>query len=511
MTLEQKVGQLLLLGFNGTQIDQGLKDTLQLLKPGGIVVFGRNIKTAMQTARLNFDAQLVAKKSAGVPLLISVDQEGGPVARIKTVKPLPSARALGQSDDRHLAQRAGLLTGNLLRTLGFTMNLAPVLDIGEKDEQTFIGVRAYSPDPKVVADMGLGFAAGLREAHILPTAKHFPGHGGKIVDSHLSLSINGENLSNLLQKDIFPFVDYSKSANSAVMMAHVAYPHLDSENVPATYSKKIVTDLLRSKLGFRGLVISDDIEMGGAQVGRTVGERAVRAIAAGVDMVMLAWNRAAQWQARNALLQAVRSGQLPISRIDQSVRRILETKKDFVSTNTPFPNVAQLDASLRNKDLQTLSDQVSWQVYQKEKPKLEKSVGLFVRNNGAPLRRLRFISGHSQILRSLTQMKTHLNLSGEPFYRVNLSQTMQWLSSDKGNGLVIIVSGVRTARMVQQLSEAVRKQVIVINAEMLSAHRNRSDYMAVVDMWTYHPNIAEWLIKSIEAAQSLALRRPATY
>ena len=169
----------------GEKLNHGLDSAIRGNKPGAIIVFGRNIKSADQISKLCYSAQAASYEATGVPLLIAVDQEGGNVTRIRTAPPLPSALALGKTRDPALAKEAGHGTGRLLRSLGFNMNLAPVMDVTDPSHDRFIGTRTFGDDPQLVAKMSTAFALGLQESDILPTGKHFPGHGGLNQDSHL--------------------------------------------------------------------------------------------------------------------------------------------------------------------------------------------------------------------------------------------------------------------------------------------------------------------------------------
>lgn len=284
-----------------------LKDTLETLYPGAIISFKRNIKTPWQTAELNSMAQEISLKNTNLPLLIMVDQEGGVVSRIKTRPYSPSALSIGFTENPSLAKEAGLATGKVLSLVGFNMNLAPVVDISDPFQTNFIGNRSFGKDPHLVKVMGQKFADGLEDSGVLPTLKHFPGHGGSIKDSHYSLPSKLSSEEELLANDLIPFSHFSKGTfPGAVMVAHISFPNIDSSGLPATFSKVLINNVLRERLGFEGLIITDDIEMHGAKIIPSVGERAVRAIEAGNDMVMIAWTKKIKKAAYNALLNAVK-------------------------------------------------------------------------------------------------------------------------------------------------------------------------------------------------------------
>lgn len=327
LTLKQKIGQLLIVGFPGTQYGHSLKKLIPRIQPGALIAFGRNVKSLTQVAELNRQAQRNSMKLNNLPLFIMVDQEGGSVARIKTTPPMPSALSLGGTNEPELVTQMGTLVGNLLSTVGFNFNLAPVLDIGDPKRPSFIGNRAFGGDTDLVSRMSEAFSRGLANAKIVPTAKHFPGHGGLTQDSHKKTPSKLMSLEELEANDLVPFKSFVKlDVPTAIMVAHVAFPHIDESGLPAAFSHVMISDILRDNLGYEGLVITDDIEMLGAEFAGTVGERAIKAVEAGCDMVMVAWSFNRQIEAFNALHAAVKDGRLTEERINQSVLRILRAK-----------------------------------------------------------------------------------------------------------------------------------------------------------------------------------------
>jgi beta-N-acetylhexosaminidase len=363
LSLEQKVGQLLIVGFQGTALDPVTRKHFETIKPGAIILFKRNISTPFQISLLNDSLQSLARKSFGVPLLLAVDQEGGNVVRIPTDPLLPSAHALGVSNDPNLLFSFGRETGTVLKNLGFNMNLAPVLDLGSY-QWDFLGTRVFSTHPQAVAEMGTKFAEGLLSAGVLPTAKHFPGAGGLQGDTHLSQVVASHPVEN--QK--IPFHEFTQIYPSAVMMSHVAYTHLDPKGWPASLSEKIISERLRRDLNYNGIVVTDDLLMKGVQVEGSLEKTALRALIAGNDLIMLTWSRRDQLKVYRYLVRAARTGLLPQKLIDQKVARILKIKSILAaSLSVPrrFPgwrsprlatlNDALLKEILRNSNLQNLS------------------------------------------------------------------------------------------------------------------------------------------------------------
>ncbi|MEM7647034.1 MAG: beta-N-acetylhexosaminidase, partial [Pseudomonadota bacterium] len=369
MPIDKKVGQLFIFGFTGSSYDQSLKKQLETLYPGAVIVFGRNIKTLNQVKQLNRKAQKTSIKNTGVPLLISVDQEGGKVIRIKTSPSLPSARTLALTDDENLVQEAGYVTGRLMTALGFNMNLAPVVDISNTNFTDFLGNRSFSNQKDIVKKMSTAFSKGLVDAGILPTAKHFPGHGGVQTDSHLSTPYKQITLTELLFNDLAPYKEMQNNRIPfAIMASHISYPLIDPSKKPASFSPLLLKNILREGLGFNGILLTDDIQMGGAKMDRlSVGERAVQAVLAGNDLIMVGWNYRVQKQAVRALIKAVRQGRISEERINQSLKRLLSYKMKFYKKYQK----ESLKQQLAIIPLKKTYDRIFHQVFAKQTPDID--------------------------------------------------------------------------------------------------------------------------------------------
>lgn len=326
LTVQQKVGQLLMLGFGGTRMDRTIASFLDDMQPGGVALFSRNIDSPEQTMVLIREVR--THDPAGVPMFVSVDQEGGNVVRIKKhATILPSAMALGAAGDPELARRIGQSLGRDLRLLGFNMNFAPVLDVASNPNNPVIGIRSFGSSPKVVGDLGAAYAQGLQSEGVLAVAKHFPGHGDTDSDSHYHLPLLAHDRARLDEVELYPFARAFAEGLDAIMTAHIALPALtDSGDLPATVSERVLTRLLREELGYDGLVITDGLEMQGIVQRFGSGEAAVRAVLAGADMVMVLWYPEKKREVRDALVAAVQSGRIPAWRLDQAVRRVLVAK-----------------------------------------------------------------------------------------------------------------------------------------------------------------------------------------
>ncbi|MBX9767107.1 MAG: beta-N-acetylhexosaminidase [Bdellovibrionales bacterium] len=297
-------GLPLLVGFEGTSLKPDLERKIRTLHPGGIILFSKNISNQEQLKGLIAEAQELSLRESGRKLLVAIDQEGGEVSRIKVNPPLPSALSIGLLGDASVAKHLGHYTGRILNDLGVNMNLAPVLDLADHDQSSFIGTRSYGADPNLVSIVANEYAAGLIAHGVLPTFKHFPGHGNTMTDSHRSQFRKHIGLSTLLERDLVPFkYVFNHLPFSAVMSAHIGFPDFDSTGMPASFSPVILKDVLRSVMEFRGLIVSDDLQMQGAKISGNAGDRAVRSLKAGADVLIFAWNYKDQWDA----FQGIRS------------------------------------------------------------------------------------------------------------------------------------------------------------------------------------------------------------
>lgn len=325
LTLDEKVGQLMMVGFAGQSIDDSVVELVKGRHVGGVCLFGRNIESAAQIAKLN--DELRALFSGAIPPFIAVDQEGGNVVRIDDGNlVLPGNMLLGATRDPELAYQAGLRQGEDLFRLGFNMNLAPVLDVNSNPRNPVIGIRAFASDAEVVSQLGARFVEGQQAAHIATVAKHFPGHGGVDVDSHRGLPVVRATRAQI-DDDLKPFAVAAAAGLDGMMTAHVATPTLTGDDLPATLSQSALAGVLRGELQFDGLVLTDELEMDAIDHRFGVGHAAVMAISAGADMVLVPWRAEKKAEVYESLLSAARSGVLPRERLDQAVRRILVVKE----------------------------------------------------------------------------------------------------------------------------------------------------------------------------------------
>ena len=328
MTIEEKVGQLIMVGFDGTQANEAIETHIRERFVGGVVLFSRNIQSPKQTAELTNQLQrLTEATTRQIPLFIGIDQEGGWVIRLKEgATVLPGNMALGAIDSTELAERAGEITAVELAAVGVNLNFAPVVDVNNNLDNPVIGRRSFGESPELVSRLGVAYIRGLQHNGVLATAKHFPGHGDTTVDSHFDLPTVNHAPERIHALELQPFRAAIDADVAAIMTAHIVYPAFDADR-PATLSSIILTELLRKELGFDGLLITDDMEMKAIDDRYPSGEAAVMAIEAGADIVMVLWTPAKQIEALDALLSAVKSGRISQARLDQSVKRILKSKE----------------------------------------------------------------------------------------------------------------------------------------------------------------------------------------
>ncbi|HEY8394984.1 MAG TPA: glycoside hydrolase family 3 N-terminal domain-containing protein, partial [Thermaerobacter sp.] len=360
MTLEEKVGQLFMIDVYGrTPTDPAYEETnlgtgrgvrnfaeaIEKYHVGGFIYFNWNGNIGVpldprQVQDLSNGLQEIARRQrVPIPLLIATDQEGGIVARVREpATEFPGSMALGATRSATLAEQAARITARELRALGINMNLAPVLDVNVNPANPVIGVRSFAEDPDLVAELGVAQVRGYQAEGVIATVKHFPGHGDTDVDSHYGLPIIHHDRKTLDEVDLKPFRAAIAAGVDAVMTAHIVVPALDDSGLPATLSRPILTRLLREELGFQGVIITDALNMQGAQV--LPPERIpVEAIKAGADILLMPPDVELAY---NAVLDAVRRGEIPERRIDESVYRILELKLKRGLFEDPFADPAEL-------------------------------------------------------------------------------------------------------------------------------------------------------------------------
>jgi len=338
MHLQDTLGQLFMVGILQPRLDNQTRALLQELRPGGIILFRRNYTTP--EALTNLCAEFHSLFADSRPL-IAIDHEGGRVHRLQPpFTHFPAMVKVGLTNSVDLAYRVGLAMGQELRSVGIDLDFAPVLDVLTNPANTVIGDRAFSTDPYQVALFGRAQARGLRDAGIIPCGKHFPGHGGTLLDSHEDLPQDERSQEELRQGNLYPFQQAINEGLEMVMTAHVLYPALDPD-LPATVSPKILNGLLRQQLGFSGVIITDDLEMGAVVRHSTINEAAINALTAGADMLLVCHKLKLAIAARDACLKALETGRVSRERIEEAAQRIATLKT--IHQQRQVPVTEQID------------------------------------------------------------------------------------------------------------------------------------------------------------------------
>lgn len=327
MSLEEKIGQMLLVSFNGTTYNAEIKKLITEDKVGGYVFFANNIGNYNQVVNLTKKMSGEGRKFQIAAPFIAVDQEGGVVSRLDDIFcPFPGNMALGAANDEELTYEQGRITGLMLKHLGFNLNFAPDIDVNSDYRNPVIGLRSFGSKPELVARMGKAFYKGQHEVGVISCVKHFPGHGNVWQDSHYELPVNNHSINELKKKDIKPFETLADEGVGMIMTAHIKVPVLDPQN-PATLSKKILQGELRESIKYDGVIITDDIGSMKAITSTYCTEgAAVKAVQAGADIVLVVSQPQKIKDTLKALKNAVLEGKISEDRINQSVFRILKLK-----------------------------------------------------------------------------------------------------------------------------------------------------------------------------------------
>jgi len=348
MSLEEKVGQILMVHFHGEVANEEAKALIQETKVGSIIYYNwaNGLTSPSQVQALSSGLQQLAKENRlPIPLLIAADQEGGVVARLQSgFTQFPGNRALGETSDPHLAEQAALAMGQELQAVGINMNLAPVVDVNCNPRNPIIGVRSFGEDPETVIAFGEKALAGFKRANVIATLKHFPGYGDVSVDPHEDLPVIRKSKAELQTVELLPFAKLASSAD-AIMTAHILVPALDAENC-STLSEKTLS-YLRNEIGFEGVIVADSLVMDGVlKKCLCVDEASIAAFNAGCDLLILGGKLLTGehvgfelttkdvQRVHNSIVQAVKDGRIAETKLDRAVERVLTLKQRACSTET---------------------------------------------------------------------------------------------------------------------------------------------------------------------------------
>ena len=329
MTLQEQFGALLMVGFAGAEMNADLAAHICNLRPAGLIFFKRNIIAPDQLARLTRNVQTLALREFGRPLLLAVDQEGGTVARMPPpFTQLPDAAILGGSGSESVS-RYSKLTAREMLLVGLNMNLAPVLDVHSLASAGVMQQRSFGSDPHLVAQCGVAAITSTQDEQIVATAKHFPGLGRAQEDPHHDLPVISASREDLYHHDLIPFQVAIGAKVACIMTSHTLYPQLDPEN-PGTFSRTIISGLLRHELGFDGVVITDDLEMGAVARRYSLESAAIAALQAGADLLLACNNFDEMHRALKAIEFGVQRGLLDPQSLGHSLARVERLRTSYL-------------------------------------------------------------------------------------------------------------------------------------------------------------------------------------
>lgn len=328
MTLRDKIGQLIIVGFDGTTVNEEALDYIENLKVGGFILFARNIVDEDQTLKLLNELK-EANSNNDLPLFLSIDEEGGRVSRLpSSFEKIPEMIKVGNKNDEGISYEIGSILGERVRSLGFNMNFAPVLDINSNPENPVIGNRAFGSTVESVSKNGLGVMNGIRDFNVIPAVKHFPGHGDTNIDSHINLPVIRKTIDELKSFELIPFIKAIEADVEMIMVAHILYPEIDKD-YPSTMSSKIIEQILRNELAYGGVIVSDDMTMGAIVENYSLEEGVLSFIEAGGDIALVCHGRENPEKVIKRIEEAVNSGDLSEEQIDEKLYRILKLKENY--------------------------------------------------------------------------------------------------------------------------------------------------------------------------------------
>ncbi|MGA2902950.1 MAG: beta-N-acetylhexosaminidase [Candidatus Korobacteraceae bacterium] len=323
LELRRQVGQLLIMGFDGTLMSQGLRVMLSTFQPGGIILFQRNLEDAAQIHALLREAQTAGP----APMFLCADMEGGTVDRLcDVVAPMPAVAEVACAGSKKLFRKHGRLIGEELRTLGFNTDFAPVLDLQLEPSKNVLTTRTVSPKPKQTIVYAREFLRGLRDCDVLGCGKHFPGLGEASLDTHAELPSIPKPWKRLWKEDLLPYRELRRHL-PFVMAAHAAYPQVTGNSVPASLSRKWMSGILRKRIGYRGLIIADDLDMGGVLATAPIDDAAVETLRCGADMFLICQKEESVRRAFEAVLKRAEADKKFAQLIAEKSQRVLNAKK----------------------------------------------------------------------------------------------------------------------------------------------------------------------------------------
>ena len=344
MSLAEKAGQVVICGLKGYEIDSDVTTLIQDSKVGGVILFAKNIKDSTQLATITNSIKNLSNPE--IPPIIAIDEEGGMVTRMPSdIESMPSAYSIAQTGNTDLCYQSGEIIGKQLNALGLSTGFSPVLDIWSNPDNMIISSRAYGTTPEDVSTYATQAMLGLKSQEVIPVGKHFPGHGDTLDDSHYSLPVITKTKSELESYEFIPFKTAIDNGIPAIMVGHLLCTDIDS-TYPASLSKTMVTGILKTELGFNGVVFTDDLTMDAIDNQYSVEDAGVMALNAGCDMLLVCHGYDNATNTINNIISAVENGTLSESRLNDAVYRILKLKSEYGITCN---NVGTPDASALNQ------------------------------------------------------------------------------------------------------------------------------------------------------------------
>ncbi|MBO2945484.1 glycoside hydrolase family 3 protein [Paenibacillus sp. F411] len=355
MSLREKIGQMIVTGFPSTEMSLELKQVIEEYKVGNIILFSHNVEHKRQLGALVTELQQWFTTHTGIPGFITIDQEGGRVTRMpKDATNVAGAMAIASSGRPEHAYTAGRITARELKALGINFNLAPVMDVTNNPLNPVINVRSYGDSVETVTAYGTQMMKGLLDGGVMSSLKHFPGHGDTDVDSHIGLPVIHKTVEQLEQLELLPFKAAIEQGAQGIMSAHILFPQIEKSGVPGTMSYAIITELLKEKLGYTGLVVSDCLEMDAIKRYYGTAKGALGAVKAGIDLVFISHTAAVVKEAVHLIEDAVAAGDLEEAVIDAAVSKILAYKSRFAIIEEPDYEIVGCEAHRRANECMRL-------------------------------------------------------------------------------------------------------------------------------------------------------------
>jgi beta-N-acetylhexosaminidase len=334
--LKSTVGQMFLVGFDGYSMPNDFRKAIQDYHLGGTIYFKRNVQSPAQLAELSNEIQFGGRPKEVPPLFISIDHEGGKVNRlVKPFTKFPGNDYLGELGSPKVGFEFGAILGKELKAVGINVNFAPVIDVLSNPNNPIMKNRCFSGDPEVVAKLGSAVCRGIQKMGVIAVAKHFPGHGDTKEDSHLTLPRIDKALAELDKLELIPFRRVARSRTEGVMTAHILNSALDPE-YPATLSEKTIEGLLRNDVRFSRLVFTDDLEMKAITEHYGAEQAAILSVKAGCDVLIYKGDAGVPEACIEAVIKAVESGDIPMSKIERAAARIAQAKKSYCEARRPI-------------------------------------------------------------------------------------------------------------------------------------------------------------------------------